>query len=64
MVDWEWQLMTSGGWNTVISTAIVKIDGGRIVVNIMEETGRKVLTSGLKSRKIKLRAAIIGRDSP
>jgi len=37
---------------------------GMMIVNIMEERNRKVLMSGLKGRKIKLRTAIIGRDSP
>ena len=40
---------------------IVEIDGDTMIINIMEERNRKVATSGLKGRKIKLRAAIIGR---
>ena len=56
--------MTSGRRNTAEITVITEIDGGKMIVNIMEEWNRKVLTPRLKGRKIKLRAAIIGRNSP
>ena len=52
--------MTSGRRNTLVIAVIVAIDGGTMIVNIMEE--RNVLTPVLKVRKIKRTAAIIGRD--
>ena len=55
--------MISGRRNTIEITVIAE-DGGTMIVNIMEERNRKVLMPGLNGRKIKQRAAIIGRDSP
>ena len=56
--------MISGRRNTIEITVIAEIDGGTMIVNIMEERNRKVLMPGLNGRKIKQRAAIIGRDNP